>query len=174
MTRHLCEVKRRIKDVGTTMGFIVGSSDSLVLIHTLGSDTFRFNGYTVLRDDDIRGLRFFTKAAYWQFRAVRHFRLKPTPPAGISVASWPELLKSIAQHYPLMSFHPEKTKPDVCYIGPLLSITERTVTIDDLNSNGEWSGPRRIRLSDVTRVDFGGGYEEALAATAPKRNRTSS
>jgi len=49
---------------------------------------------------------------------------------------------------------------------------EKTFTIEDLNSNGEWSGPRRMKFSDVTRIDFGGGYEEALAVTAPKRPRT--
>jgi len=141
------------------------------LFHTLGSDTFRFNGYTVLRTEDISEYRFFTKAEYWQFRAVRHFHLKPIRPAGISVASFPELLKSIAQHYPLITFHPEKKNPAVCYIGPLVAITEHTVTIDDLDCNGEWSGARRMKISDVTRVDFGGGYEEALAVTAPKKPR---
>ena len=168
---HLCQVRRRLKNVGSTTGFIVACSDSLVLFHTLGNDTFQLNGYTVLRNEDICEYRFFTKAEYWQFRAVIHFQLRPIRPAGISVTSFPELVKSIAQHYPLITFHPEKKKPDVCYIGPLVSITEQTVTVDDLNSNGEWSGLRLIKISDVTRVDFGGGYEEALAVTAPKRGR---
>jgi hypothetical protein len=54
-------------------------------------------------------------------------------------------------------------------IGPLISMTKATFTIDDLDSNAEWTGPRRLKFSDVTRVDFGGGYEHALAVTAPKR-----
>jgi hypothetical protein len=171
-TGHLFEVKRRLKDVGSTTGFIVASSDSLIVFHRLDMDTFRLNGYTVLRDEDIRQYRSFTKTDYWQFRAVRHFHLKPKCPTGISVSSFPELLKSVAERYPLIAFHPEKKNPDVCYIGPLVSMTKHTFVIEDLNSNGEWSGPRRMKFSDITRIDFGGGYEEALAVTAPKRAKT--
>jgi hypothetical protein len=125
-----------------------------------------------LFEEDISQYRFFTKSEYWQFRAVSHFHLKPIRPAGISVSSLPELLKSVAEHYPLITFHPEKKKPDICYIGPLVSMTEHTFTIEDLDSNGEWNGPRRMKFSDVTRIDFGGGYEEALAVTMPKRTTT--
>ena len=171
-TEHLFQVKRRLKNVGSTTGFIVAFSESLILFHTLDMDTFRLNGYTALREEDISQYRFFTKADYWQFRAVRHFHLKPIRPAGISVSSVPELLKSVAKRYPLMTFHPEKKKPDVCYIGPLVSMAEHTFTIDDLDCNGEWSGPRRMKFSEVTRIDFGGGYEQALAVTAPKGPRT--
>jgi hypothetical protein len=166
---HLFQVKRRLKNVGSTAGFVVAFSDSLILFHTLDMDTFQLNGYTVLRDEDVSHYRAFTKAEYWHFRAVRRFHLRPMRPPGISVTSLPELLKSVAQHYPLITLHPEKKKPGVCYIGSLVSMTEHTFVIEDLNCNGEWSGPRRMKFGDVTRIDFGGGYEEALAVTAPKR-----
>lgn len=170
--RHLFQVKRRIKDVCSTTGFIVDFSDFLILFHQLDMDTFRLNGYTVIRTEDIGHYRVFCKAEYWQFRAVKHFRLRPVPPVGVSVASLPELLKSVAERYPLITLHPEKNKSDVCYIGPLVSMTELTFTIADLNCSAEWTGPRRMRFSDVTRVEFGGGYEKALAVTAPKRPET--
>ena len=43
---------------------------------------------------------------------------------------------------------------------------------DGLDAAAEWSGERRMKFSDITEVDFGGGYEEALALTAPKRPKT--
>jgi hypothetical protein len=46
-----------------------------------------------------------------------------------------------------------------------------SITMDDLDYNAAWSGPRRMKLADVTRVDFDGGYERALAVTAPKRSK---
>lgn len=167
--RHLFEVKRRFKNVGSTTGFIVDFSEPLVLFHTLDTDTFQLNGYTMIRKEDITKYRVFGKTEYWQVRAVRYFHLKPMRPTGVSVTSLPALLKSVTEHYPLITLHPERTNPDVCFLGQLVSTTERTFTIEDLNSNGEWSGPRRMRFSDVTRVDFGDGYAGALAATAPKR-----
>ena len=170
-SRHLVQVKRRLKGTGRTTGFIVDFSDSLVLFHALDMDTFRLNGYTVIRKKDISYYRVFSKAEYWQVRAVRHFRLRPIRPAGISVTSLPELLKSVAEHYPLITLHPERTKPDVCFIGSLASMKELTFTMEDLNCNAEWTGPRRIKFGDVSKVEFRGGYESALAATAPKRTK---
>jgi hypothetical protein len=167
--RHLFEVESRIKDAGRTMGFVVDFSDSLILFHVLNGDTFRLNGYSAIRDEDVKTYRAFDKREFWQNRAARSLRLAPFCPEGILMSSIPELIASVAKRYPLITIHPERRKPDVCYIGPLLSMTEATFTIDDLNCNAEWSGPRRIKFSDATRIDFGGGYEEALAATAPKR-----
>ena len=130
---HLFEVKRRLGGASSINGFIVAFSDSLVLLHRLEMDTFRLNGYTVLRSRDISDYRVFDTAENWQFRAVNHFHLKPIRPTGISVASLPELLASTSRHYPLLTFHPERKDPDICYIGPLLSMTQRTFTIEDLD-----------------------------------------
>ena len=153
------------------MGFIVGFSDELILFHVLGTDTFGLNGYSAIRTADVKDYRDFNKDEFWQNRATRHFKLSPVRPAGILLTSVPELLASLSKQYPLITIHPERTKPGICYIGPLLSMTEATFTIDDLDCNAEWTGPRRLKFTDVTRVDFGGGYEEALAATAPKRQK---
>jgi len=153
------------------MGFVVGFSDDLILFHVLGTDTFRLNGYTAIRTEDVKDYRDFNKDKFWQNRAARHFKISPVRPVGISLSSVPALLASISKRYPLITIHPERTRPGICYIGPLLSMTEATFTIDNLNCNAEWTGPRRLKFSDVTRVDFGGGYEEALAFTAPKRRK---
>lgn len=167
--RHLIEVRSRIKGVGRTAGFVVDFSDELILFHVVERDTFRLNGYRVIRNDDIKDYRLFDSSDFWQWRAVRHFKLAPVRPDGISVVSVRELLSSVARRYPLACFHPEKRNPDVCYIGPVISMTAKTFTIDDLDCNAEWTGPRRLKFEDVTRIEFGGGYEEALAVTAPKR-----
>jgi len=167
--KHLFEVRSRIKGAGSTMGFVVDFSDDLILFHVLGTDTFSLNGYTAIRTEDVKDYRDFNKGKFWQNRAARLFKLAPVCPSGISLTPVPELLASISKRYPLITIHPEKIKPEVCYIGPLLSMTETTFTIDDLDCNAGWSGPRRIKFGDVTRVDFGGGYEGALAATAPRR-----
>jgi hypothetical protein len=169
--RHLFEVESRIKGAGRTEGFVVDFSNSLILLHVLEPNTFLLNGYSIIRSENVRHYRVFDKREYWQNRAVRRFELSPVRPVGITLSSVPELIASVAKRYPLITIHPERTKPDICYIGPLLSMTEATFTIDDLDCTAGWSGPRRIKFSDATRIDFGGGYEEALAATAPKRSK---
>jgi hypothetical protein len=167
--RHLFEVRSRIKGASRTIGFVVDYSEDWILFHVLNTDVFELNGYSVIRCGDVKDYRAFDKSWLWQNRAVHQFKLNPSRPPGILLNSLPALLESIGKRYALITIHPEKVKPDVCYIGPLLSMAKATFTIDDLDQNAEWSGPRRLKFSDVTRVDFGGGYEAALAATAPKR-----
>ena len=169
--KHLVELKRGSKGLDRITGFIVDFSDSLVLLHCLNWDTFRLNGYTVIREDDISHYRFFDKPAYWQFRAAKLLRFSPGQPTGVSIGSFHEFLTSVAKRFPLVMFHPERTKPETCYVGSVSSVTDRTVVLDDLSSSAEWTGPRRLKLADITKVDFGGGYEESLAMTVPARTK---
>ncbi len=171
-TGSLITMTRRFKNSGSIMGFVVGVSDTLLILHTLDTDAFQLNGYIAVRTEDVSKCRVFDQVDSWWFRAMKHFDLTPIIPVGISIASLHDLIQSVATLYPLITFHPEEKKPDVCFIGPLLSMTERTFTIDDLNSTAQWTGPRRMRFHEVTRVDFGDGYAKALAVVAPKRSRS--
>jgi hypothetical protein len=169
--RHIFEVRTRIKGTGETIGFVVDFSADLILFHVLDTDVFELNGYSVIHAADVKKYRAFNRSEFWLARAVRRFGLTPVHPSGISLSSLPDLLKSTAERFPLITIHMPKRNPDVCYIGDLLSLDKTTFTIDDLDSRANWTGPRRFRYDDVTRVDFGGGYEKALAATAPMRRR---
>jgi len=166
--KHLVELEMRPKRLGTIAGFVMNSSDELILLHRLEKDTFRLNGYCVVREKMVGRYRVFDSPQYWQFRATKQLGLKPTQPRQISLIALPASLRSIAKSYPLLTVHREKINPEGCYIGRLRNLNEETFTIEDLDSNAEWTGPRRMKLNDVTRVDFGGGYENALALTAPK------
>jgi len=167
--KHLFQVKRHPKSLCRISGFVVDISDSLILLQRCDWDTFRLNGYSVIRIDDIESYRCFDKKRWWQFRAVQHFKLKPKAPAGVSVSSLPALLESAAKIFPLLTIHREKNNSEVCYIGKLTEVSRKTFTIEDLNCNAEWTGSRQFKFADVTLVDFGGGYENALAVTAPKQ-----
>jgi hypothetical protein len=167
--KNLFQAKRRPQKLGKISGFVVDFSKSLILLQRFDWNTFQLNGYSVIHCEDIASYRFFHKNEYWQFRAIRKFKLKPKIPAGISVSSLPSLLESVAKVFPLVTIHRDKINDQVCYIGKLTSVSQKTFTIEDLNCNAEWTGPRQFKFSDVTLVDFGGGYENALAVAAPKQ-----
>jgi len=167
--KNLFEVKRRPKGAGRVAGFVAAWSDSLILFHQLDWDTFCLNGYSVICTDDVRGFRVFDRNEYWQHRAAKLRKLKPTVPDGGSVTDWRALFESIASGFSLIVIHIERKRPDVCYVGEVLKVSDSTVTTHDLDSNCEWQKPRRFRFADITMVEFGDGYSRALAATAPKR-----
>lgn len=67
--------------------------------------------------------------------------------------------------FPLVTLHTEVADPDVCYIGRPVQLTSRVVTIgpDATWDDDEWL---TLAWADVTRIDFGGDYAQALALVA--------
>jgi hypothetical protein len=162
-------VERRPKSIGRVAGFVVAISETLMLFHQLDGDSFSLNGYCVIPIADANEYRVFDRKQFWQHRAAQLKGLRPILPDSASVSDWRELLESVAKTFPLVVVHTERKRPDVCYIGEVLKVSDSTLTIHDLNCNCEWQKPRRFKLSDITMVEFGDGYSMALAATAPKR-----
>lgn len=66
-----------------------------------------------------------------------------------------------------MTIHTERVEPGVCFIGtPIGEITDR-VTLREITPEAEWEDEEELRswkLADITRIEFGGRYEEALLA----------
>lgn len=61
----------------------------------------------------------------------------------------------------------EFDRPDVCWIGALTSVDESMVKLLKVNTRGGWARkPRTFDPRDLTRIDVGGGYEEALSLVA--------
>jgi len=169
--RHMVQLIRSAVGMSNVFGFVVDANDDLVLVHFFDSEAFCLTGYDVLRQRDIRSYCFFDDPRYWRFRALRRLKIRPTAPIGISLASIPELLASVARRYPLLSVHHETRDRLITYVGPILGMMKRSFTIADSNYYGEWTGPRRMRYEDVTRVCFDGGYLRASAMTAHKMPR---
>jgi hypothetical protein len=169
-SKQLLEVKRRV-DQFTLSGFAVAFSSSLILLHRFDWDSFRLVGYTVIRDRDITKYRSLGRSGAWQARALKRLKVKPKVPSAISVRSFFELFVTISRKYPLVTIHRESVLPDVCWIGPVVEVTADRVTIYELDSNCEWVKCRAFAFREITRVDFDGPYEHALAMTARRRPR---
>jgi hypothetical protein len=169
--RHMVQLNRSAVGMFNVFGFVMDATDELVLVHFFDSETFCLTGYDVLRQRDIGSYCFFDDPRYWRFRALRRLKIRPTAPVGICLASIPELLASVAKRYPLLSVHHERCDRGLAYVGPIVSMGTRSFTIEDANYYGEWTGPRRMRYDDVTRVCFDSGYLRASAMTAQKLRR---
>jgi len=167
--KTLVELCRRPKIQEQIAGFVVGFSESLILLHRLDWNTFTLDGYTILRNKDIKKQRAFNRNSYWPNKAVKKFKLQPTAVPGLELKTWPEAISRISQLFPIIHTECEIADPGFCQIGVPLEITKKLLRLDTLSFNSEWDGPAKIKLDQITRIDFGGGYERALAATTPKR-----
>jgi len=167
LSRHLVQIIRP-SGFSSVFGFVVGSSDELVLLHSFNSEAFCLDGYDVIRQCDIRSFCFFDDPRYWRYRALRLLKIRPMPPRDINLSSVRAVLSSVAARYPLLSAHRETPHRCTTYVGPIVSMSERSFTIEDSDYFGRWTGPRRLCYADVTRICFDGGFLRASAMTAQK------
>jgi hypothetical protein len=166
-SKYLVRFKRKPLDESTLYGFVLACSDTLTLLNILETSSYTLNGYSVIRNQDVSLYAVYDRPDYYfDSRVLKLKGIKPVAQPEISVANLPDLLTSVDKQYPLTTIHRELLNDQVCNIGRLTGITEKTFTLYELDASAEWFGSRRYRFADVTRVDFGGGYEEALAMVA--------
>jgi hypothetical protein len=68
---------------------------------------------------------------------------------------------------PLVTVHDEFDRPDVCWIGAVQSVDATKLRLLKVDPSGDWE--RRASTFDpenITRIEFGGGYDEALHLVA--------
>jgi hypothetical protein len=147
---------------GSTQGYVLDIGPRFFLLGFV-DDNIRFNGFQCMRLTDVRRLRVPDPYADFIVAALRKrgetIRKKPR----VSVNSLPELLKSANRLFPLVTIQQERAKPDTCEIGRVVDISKSHVSLLEIGPDAIWDDkPTEIALRDITRVDFGGSYEDAL------------
>lgn len=77
-------------------------------------------------------------------------------------------MSTVSRRFPLMTLHMEKTSADVCFVGRPLHVNARRGTFVTISPAAQWDRdePLTVPWADLTRLDIGGAYEEALALVA--------
>lgn len=149
-------------DEGWTHGYVLDIGPQFFLLGLI-DDNIQFNGFQCLLISDLRQLKVPDPQEDFIVAALRKRRERMERKPNIDLSSLPALLKSASKLFPLITILRERIKPDECVIGKVLDISERSFLLHTIDPDAVWEEkPTRFRLSDVTRVDFGGGYEEAL------------
>lgn len=146
-------------------GYVVDASDDFVLLH-LVNDNIRLDGYVVLRVGDITEVVCDFDNYKFIEKALNMRKMEPERPVLVDLHSMETILQSISEHFPLMVVHREVVNGDACYIGSLEELHDKTFTMREVDREAKWIGSKRIRLEEVTRIEFDGGYETALAQVA--------
>lgn len=154
------EIKERLE------GYVVDMTDLFLMLHVIDPNYISLNGYIVLRSDDIRRYRVRDDKNFFLNRAFKLKNIHPIPKPEIDLSSFPSLLASANRAYPLINIQRETMDPDICFIGKIEKMSNKTVTLKEIDPAARWERIRRYRLEDITRIEFGGGYEESLALVA--------
>jgi hypothetical protein len=87
--------------------------------------------------------------------------------AAIGLDDSSSAVRSGAAAAPLLTVHAEFSRPDACWIGVPISVDGDTLKLREVGVGGQWlPKPKKFDLDDITRLEFGGGYEDALQLVA--------
>jgi hypothetical protein len=171
--RALVVVHRWIPNSDRVSGFVVGMSNSWILLAAL-NDRIELDGWKAVRREDIQSVTRIPTKNCFEIRALKARSMwPPVRPKPLRLRSVRDVLRMGSTAGPMIAIQREFERPDVAWIGAVRKIGKETLVLLEVNVEGGWARkPRRFDLDDITEVDFGGGYEEALslvAGPAPKK-----
>ncbi len=68
-----------------------------------------------------------------------------------------------SHNYPLVTVYTEKIDPEISFIGRVVEFTEQEIELLGISPAGQWyAAPDRFKFKDITHIEFGGDYEDAL------------
>ena len=148
-------------EAGFNRGYVLDVGKEFFLF-AMVDDTIRFDGFQCMRMKDVRKFR---EDPYAEFAAaaLRARKESIARKPKVTVGSVAEILLSISKISSLVTIHRHKVKPDSCWIGKAIEVTDREVLLLEIGPDAKWDKkPTKFRLKEITEVEFGGGYEEAL------------
>jgi hypothetical protein len=147
---------------GSVSGYVLGVSSYWLLLSLVSGD-IRFNGFQCFRLCDVRRFQMpHPHAEFFEAALKKREERVPKRPR-VNLACIEDLLRSANRSFPLVTIFRERVDPDFCWVGRVLEMDTRRVTLLQINPDARWhSKPTDFRLSEITRVDFGGDYEDAL------------
>lgn len=161
--QRLLRISRTIRRSDKIDGFVVGVGQAWVLLAVLDPNIY-LNGYTALRLGDVSKVKRRGGPVTFVGRALAARGEWPPVAVDVDLDSVADLVRTGSNVAPLVTLHVEEDDPDVCYVGRPVRFTNRSVRLLEITPQAEWRDrPTKWSLADVTRVDFGGRYEEALA-----------
>ncbi len=165
-THQLVGVRRWIAGADRVDGFVTGIGAAWVALAKL-DDRVRPDGWSLLRLRDIKSVSIDPDPDCFEIRALRARNLWPPTPIGVALNDVAALVRSAARAEPVITVFVEDDRPRICWIGSVMSLGEQTLRLLEIDTQGEWRRkPRAIDLEDITRIEIGGGYEEALRLVA--------
>lgn len=148
---------------GSVSGYVLDIGPRWFLLALVG-DGIRFNGFQCFRRADVHALQVpHPYATFIEAALKKRGERLPRKPR-VSVASIEQLLLSANRAFPLVTIHREKAHVDgPCEIGRIVRVTGGRVTILEIKPDASWEDKAyQYRVREITRVDFGGEYEDAL------------
>jgi hypothetical protein len=162
---EIIRVYREGLEDGWAEGFVVGVGPDFFALCLIDKGC-RVDGFNCLRYCDITDFVVPAPRAQFLKRALMFRGQTQVSGLTFELISLPMLLQSAGKAFPVVSIFYE-ADDEICYIGRVHRVTINEVHLLEISPDAQWdSMPTVHPLAGITRVDFGGAYEEALYLVA--------
>lgn len=168
--KEIVRIERSGLEGGLVDGFVAKCGADVFVLEVL-DDSVRLNGFSCMRYTDVSSCEAPSPREAFQRRVLALRGQSRRPPNLISdAATLGSVLEDARRSFPLVALFREAEAPDICFIGAIAALSDAAITLREITPDGVWeSAPRVYPLSEITRLDFGGAYEEALFLGAVDR-----
>lgn len=151
-------------------GFVLDIGPEWLLVANLDESVF-LNGFELLRVSDVTRVKPLANAPF-KIEALKKQKSWPPakPPVGLRLDSVAHLLEDAARAAPLLVIFTERDYPAEGYIGSVDALNTRSAHLREIDPNANWNPvTKRYRLTKITRIAFGGRYQNLLYGVAKQR-----
>lgn len=170
--KWLVEFDRKPLDKHPLFGFIVDFNDDFTLIHVFDCDLFILDGYCVFPNANVKKYALYDKEEYFLNEVIRVKKIVPKPLPKVSILSWPEIVQSVSEYFPLLVVETERLHKNECYIGKVTEVRKKSFKQKEMDTDAVWYGSSKYKFEDVTTISFGGLYETTLALVNAEREKS--
>ncbi|HEX7761125.1 MAG TPA: hypothetical protein VF459_16585 [Caulobacteraceae bacterium] len=151
----------RGRPIDGLQGLLVSQSKDWVYFYVVDQLVIP-NGFALLRRDTIEAIEQCDRSEFMKKALkLKGYEFQQPPPLELSGSR--SILTSLMGRHILSTIYIEEIDPDVVYIGYAKVVGDVYFEISPLSPSAEaQSRNDRFRLSELTRIDFGGEYEKAL------------
>jgi hypothetical protein len=159
--QRLVRIERRGLFGHSLDGYVLQVTDRWVVIEEL-EDAVYFDGFGAVRVKDITSVKWNRDAAYVE----RALAVIGRPARSLAIpedAKTRDVIEAAASSAPLIGVHSEQHESEPMWIGRLEGTRKKRFGLLFINPDGTWdSEPDEYRYKDITRVEVGSRYLEAL------------
>jgi len=163
--RALVEVRRSPLPSEELEGFFTSSSDAWLLLHKT-TDYILLDGHSAFPAGDVFAVELVDDDRRITRRVLDLRGESPRSLPEIDLTSPRRILETASPLYPLVTVMAEREIPDAAWIGRISGYEDDYFVLQLLTPGAEWSDDKVFAYDAVTRIDFGGRYEDALALAA--------
>ena len=150
-------------------GYVVGLSDTWVLLHFVESSMLMLDGYKAVRLGDVSHFS-VDDTFIAEYMRLRGIQSKALPDVDVSNLS--ALLSGVSASFPLFMIERERVEPGIGIVGQIEKMNGRKLWINKFSAKAKWIGTEKFKLKDITAIDFGDHYHEALAFMDARQEKT--